>query len=117
MTLNDINLKKVLDENDYALRIGQSVIKSAESLGWNREDSEDASTFLMRHCREVAFEDSASANWNKFIRHLNENHPLLAKYGVDKKTRKRVMVSSEPWVAFCGSIDWYRDEFLKANGS
>jgi hypothetical protein len=96
--------------------IGVYVIELATASGWKQIDPEGAFEFMMRRCREVAIEDAAPPAWNKFIRHLNEKHPLLAKYKIDKKTRERVMVSSEPWAAFCGSIEWYQKEFLKANG-
>jgi hypothetical protein len=103
--------------HDLCVAIGAMVIDQATACGWKQDDPEGAFEFLMRRCREVAIDDAAPAAWNKFIRYLNEHHPLLAKYKMDKQTRERVMVSSEPWAAFCGSIEWYRNEFLKANGS
>jgi hypothetical protein len=111
------DLLTVIEDQDDALRTGAVMIDLATRYGWKREDSEGAFEFVMRRCREVALEDAAPACWNRFIRSLNEHHPLLAKYKIDKQTRERVMVSSEPWAAFCGSIEWYRNEFLKANSS
>ena len=44
--------------DDYPQRVGQHVIQQAQQHGWKRGVAEDAFTFMMRRCREVALEDA-----------------------------------------------------------
>jgi hypothetical protein len=47
---------KLVDEPERERRTGEYLLKVARSLGWN-DDGEGAYEFMMRRCREVAFED------------------------------------------------------------
>jgi hypothetical protein len=77
---------KLVDEPERERRTGEHLLKAARSMGW-MDDGEGAYEFMMRRCREVAFEDCGRdpstdlrAIRNSMVQHYNEGNTYEMGY-------------------------------------
>jgi hypothetical protein len=71
-----------LEQVDRERRTGAHLLKTAQSLGWP-DDGEGAQEFLLRRCREVAFEDCGrdpSKDLRKILEQMKKLYRETATY-------------------------------------
>jgi hypothetical protein len=74
------------DDAERERRTGAHLIQTARSLGW-QDDGEGAQEFMLRRCREVAFEDCGRdpstdlrAVRDRMVKHYNEGNTYESGY-------------------------------------